>query len=162
MLPPVILMLCAASFGALIMHRSGTAGSLVVGAMLGAGVYSVLHGGPPVSIPEPLQTASFLVVGAAVGSTITRNALTELHLHLLPALLSAVLLILAGVAIACVLQALGFPSRAAILASAPGGFGIVSVLAAERGSGAAEIAVFHTVRAVLLVLALPRLLTLHT
>lgn len=162
MRPPVILMLSAATLVALLMHRSGAAGSLVVGAMLGAGGYSVVHGGPQITVPEPLQTASFLVVGAAVGSTITRSALAEIHQLLLPALLSAALLMIAGVAIACIVQALGFPSSVSLLATAPGGFGIVSVLAVERGGGAADVAVFHTVRAILLVLALPRLLALHT
>lgn len=152
--------LAAAGFGGLIAQRLGMPGGLVVGAMLGAGAFSVTYPDPHVGVPEPLQTVSMLIVGAAIGSKITRGMFAELHSLLLPAVLSAVLLIIAGLGIAYLLQALGFAPLASILATSPGALSSIAVLAAERGAGAAEVAVFHTIRVVLVVLSLPGLLAL--
>lgn len=152
--------LVAAAVGGLLAQRLGMPGGLVVGAMLGAGSVRGAFPGPQVSVPEPLQTVSMLIIGAAIGSRITRGMFADLHSLLLPALVSAVLLILAGLVGAYLLQALGFAPLASILATSPGALSSIAALAAERGAGAAEVAVFHTVRVVLVVLSLPGLLAL--
>jgi uncharacterized protein len=156
----LILLLAAATAGGLVLQRLDLPGGLVVGSMVGAAGYSLLQGGEQVSIPGPLRTAAFLVLGAAIGATVTRATVASLGGILLPAVLSAALIILAGVAIAYLLQTLGVAPPGAVLATSPGALSALSAAAADRGVGAAEVALFHTVRVVLVLLSLPALLTL--
>lgn len=156
----LVLLLASASAIGLLLQRLGVPGGLVIGGMLGAAGFSLLRGGPEVTVPGPLRTASFLVLGAAIGASVTREVVAGLRGVLLPAVLAAVLIILSGVAIAYLLGALGLAPPGAILATSPGALSALVAAAAERGSGAAEVAIFHTVRIVLVLLSLPGLLAL--
>lgn len=157
---PLVLLLTSASAVGLLLQRLSVPGGLVVGGMIGAAGFSLLRGGAEVTVPAPLQTASFLVLGAAIGSTVTRDTLVQLRQALLPALLAAVLIIVAGIGIAYLLRALGLAPAGAVLATSPGALTAITAAAAERGAGPAEVALFHTVRIVLVLLSLPGLLAL--
>ncbi len=157
---PLLLLFAAAAAVGLAFQRLGVPGGAVVGSLIGAAGYSVLRGGPEISVPGPLRTASFLVLGAAIGATVTRDTLRDLTAVLLPAVLAAVLIILAGIGIAYLLRALGLAPEGAVLATSPGALSALTAAAAERGAGAAEVALFHTVRVVLVLLSLPGLLAL--
>ena len=154
---PLVLLLLSAAAGGLALHR--LPGGLVVGAMVGSAAYSLLRGGAQLAFPTPLRTAAFVVLGAAIGSTVTRPLLVALRGSLLPAVLAAVLIILGGVAVAAVLRVLGIAPAGAVLATSPGAISAVSAVAAERDVGA-EVALFHTVRVVLVLLSIPGLLAL--
>jgi membrane AbrB-like protein len=156
----LVLLLAAAAAVGLLFDRLGVPGGLIVGSMVGAAAVSLVRGGEEVPVPEPLLTGAYLLLGAGIGATVTRGVLVSLRASLLPAVLSAVLIILAGVAIAAVLGALGIAPPGAVLATSPGALTAISAAAAERGTGAAEVALFHTVRIVLVLLTLPALLTL--
>ncbi len=155
----VLVLLGAAAVG-LAFERLGVPGGLIVGAKICAAAVSLDRGGPEVAVPDPVRTASFLVLGAAIGSTVTRDTLGSLGAALLPAVLAAALLIGAGVAIAFVLRALGLAPVGDVLATSPGALSAVTAAAAARGLGAPEVALFHTVRLLLVMLSLPVTLTL--
>jgi uncharacterized protein len=156
----LVLLLVAASAVGLLFQRFGVPGGLIVGSMIGAATYSLIRGGPEVVVPGPLRTASFLVLGAAIGAGVTRGVLVSLRSVLLPAVLAAVLIIVAGIGIAYLLRALHLAPPADVLATSPGALSAIAAAAAERGTGAAEVALFHTVRIVLVLLSLPGLLAL--
>ncbi len=96
----LVLLLAAATAVGVAFDRFSVPGGLIVGAMLGAAAVTLLRGGPEVDIPAPLLTASYVLLGAGIGATVTRGVVVSLRAALLPAVLSAVLIILAGVAIA--------------------------------------------------------------
>lgn len=154
------LLLAAATAAGLLLQRLGVPGGLVIGGMVGAAGYSLVRGGAEVAVPGPLRAAAFLVLGASIGAPVTREVVMGLRGVLLPAVLAAVLIILAGVGIAYLLLALGLAPPSAVLATSPGALSAVSAAAAERGTGAAEVAIFHTVRVFLVLLSLPGLLAL--
>jgi membrane AbrB-like protein len=158
---PLILLLLSATIGGLVLARLGVPGGLVIGGLIGAAAYQLIRGGgAPVEVPGPLRTAAFLVLGAAIGSTITRDTVSGLRGVLLPAVLAAVLIIGAGVVIALGLRVVGIAPPGDVLATSPGALSAIAAVAAERGTGPAEVALFHTVRVVLVLLSLPLLLTL--
>lgn len=156
----IALLLVAASVVGLLFARLGVPGGLIVGAMVGAAGCSLLRGGAEVVLPGTLRTAALIVLGATIGASVTRDTVGELRGVLLPAVLAAGLIILAGVAIAYLLRALGIAPEGAVLATSPGALTSVVAAAAERGTGAAEVALFHTVRVILVLLSLPALLGL--
>lgn len=156
----LVLLLVAAAAGGLALDRLGLPGGLIVGAMVGSAAVTLVRGGGEVAIPGPLLTAAYVLLGAGIDATVTRGVLVALRASLLPAVLSAVLIIVAGVAIAALLGALGIAPPGAVLATSPGALSAISAAAAERGTGAAEVALFHTVRVVLVLLTLPALLSL--
>jgi len=156
----LVLLLAAATAVGLLFDRFEVLGGLVIGAMVGAAAYTLISGGPEVLVPAPVRTAAFVVLGASIGAGITRETVGQLRGVLLPAVLAAVLLILAGIAIAYLLRVAGIAPPGAVLATSPGALSAVTAAAAERGAGAAEVAIFHTVRIVLVMLSLPGLLAL--
>lgn len=156
----LVLVLIGAAAVGLAFERFGVPGGLIVGAMIGAAAVSLVRGGAEVAVPTPVRTTAFLVLGAAIGSTVTRDTLVALRAALLPALLSAVLIIVAGVAIAFLLRALGVAPTGDVLATSPGALSAITAAAAARGLGAPEVALFHTVRLLLVLLTLPAVLTL--
>ena len=155
-----VVLLAVAAIGGLTFDRLNVPGGLIVGAMLGGAAYSLVRGGAEVAVPGPLRTGAFLVLGAAIGATVTRATVVGLRNALLPALLSAVLIILAGVGIALFLRAVGLAPPGDVLATSPGALSAITAAAAANGTGAAEVALFHTVRVVLVLLSLPALLAL--
>lgn len=156
----LVWLLASATVVGLALQRLAVPGGLVVGGMIGAAAFSLARGGPEVVVPAPLQTAALLLLGATIGGTVTRATVADLRGVLLPAVLAAVLIIVAGVGIAYLLQALGLAPPAAVLATSPGALSAMSAVAAERTSGAAEVALFHTVRLFLVLLSLPALVAL--
>lgn len=159
MLALVLLLAVAAATG-LLAARLGIPGGLITGAMVGAAAVNLTRGGTAVAVPQGVQTAALLALGAGIGATITRDTLTSLRAAVLPAVLAAALIILAGIGIALALRALGIAPPLDLLATSPGNLSALSAAAASRGSGAAEVTLFHTVRVVLVLLSLPALTAL--
>ena len=157
---PLVLTLAAAAAGGLLAQRLGVPGGLVVGAMVGAAAVQLARGDAPAQVPQPLQTTALVVLGAAIGTSVTRDTLESLRSALLPAVLAAVLIIVAGVAIAVLLRVLGLGTAGDVLATSPGALSTITAVAAERGTAPVEVALFHTVRVVLVLLTLPLVLTL--
>lgn len=155
----ILLTLLAAAAGGLLFARLHVPGGTIIGAMVGAAGYSLLAGGAQVTLPRPLITGAYIVIGAVIGSGITRGALRDLRPVAMPAVLSAVAIIAAGLVIALVLRTLGIAPDAVVLATSPGALSAMTAVAAEQDSGAA-VPIFHTVRVVLVLSSLPLLLRL--
>jgi uncharacterized protein len=151
--------LAAAAVGGLIAQRYQVPGGLILGSMIGAAAVTLLTGGA-ISIPRPLQASAFIVIGASIGILITRESLVLLRPVLLPAVLGAVLIIIAGLGISYLLRALGLAPPGDLLATSPGALSVMSSMAVEQGTGVVEVALFHLVRVVLVILSLPLLVHL--
>ena len=88
---------------------------------------------------------------------VNRDSIAAIKAVLLPAVLSGILIIVAGIAIAYLLRVMGIAPPDDILATSPGALSSVSAVAVERGVGPVEVAVFHLVRLILVILSLPAL-----
>ncbi len=155
----VLLALAAATVGGLLLQRLAVPGGLIFGALLGAAAVS-LATDRTIAIPPVGRSAAFIVVGAAIGVTVTRAALVTLRPVLVPALLSGALIILAGIAIAYLLRVTGMAPPGDVLATSPGALSVISAVAAEQGTGAVEVAAFHLVRVVMVLATLPLVIQL--
>ena len=153
----VVLSLAAAAAGGLVLQRLNVPGGLIIGAMLGAAIMTV-GADFEAELPGPLRSASFIVVGAAIGVLVTRGTLDAVRSAIVPALLAGVLIIAAGLAIAFLLRALGMAPPNAVLATSPGGITAISAIAADQRDGAVEVSIFHLVRVVLVLLSIPALI----
>lgn len=151
--------LLAAAVTGVVAQRLAVPGGIILGAMVGAGAVT-LASGQSVVIPGPLRDAAFVVVGAAIGVLLTRQAVRSLGPVLLPAVVSALLMVAAGLLIAYLLRALGIAPPGDVLATSPGALSVMSAMAVEQGTGAVEVALFHLVRIVLVILSLPLLVHL--
>lgn len=155
----LIAALAGATACALLADRLQVPGGLILGAMVGAAAVT-LSTGTAVTLPSPLRTAAFVVIGAAIGVRMTRDVVASLGPVLLPAALSAVLIIAAGLAIAWLLRSVGIAPPADLLATSPGAFSVMTAMAVEQDTGAVEVALFHLVRIVMVILSLPLLVRL--
>lgn len=152
----VFTLAAAAAFG-LLAQRLQIPGGLIFGSMIGAALVT-LAADSAGDIPVALRSAAFIGVGAVIGVRLDRDAVGALVPVLLPALLSGLLIILAGLAIAYLLRGLGMALPGDVLATSPGALSVVVGMAAEQGLGEAQVAVFHLVRIVMVLVSLPLLL----
>ena len=155
----LVWLLLAATVGGLLLDRLGLPGGLIIGAMVGSAAYSVWSD-QQVALPGALRAAAYVVLGAAIGAGITRETLGSLRAALVPSVLAAVLIILAGLGIAYLLRLLGLGIEGDVLATSPGALSTVIALAIERDAGPPQVAVFHTVRVILVLASLPLLVLL--
>lgn len=135
-------------------------GGIILGAMIGAAAVTLLTG-TEIALPAPLRdAAAFVVIGAAIGVQLTRHAVRSLGPVLVPAVLAALLIIIAGVGVAYLLRVVGLAPPGDVLATSPGALSVMSATALEQNTGAVEVAVFHLVRVVMVLLSLPLLVRL--
>lgn len=155
------LTLAAATVGALALQRLNVPGGLIFGSMAGAAAVTLARGDPGAAVlPGPVRTAAFVVLGAAIGVGVTRSAVASLRSLLLPALLSAALIVLAGLGVAFLLRLTGLAPPGDVLATSPGALSVVSALAVQEGVGAVEVALFHLVRVIMVIVSLPGIIHL--
>ncbi|CAN5618456.1 MAG: AbrB family transcriptional regulator [Actinomycetota bacterium] len=155
----LLYVLAAATACGLALQALHIPGGLIFGALIGAAAVSLVTG-ESVAVPSAVRSAAFIVIGATIGVTVTRSALTTLRPVLLPALLAAVLLILAGLGIAYLLRVLGLAPPGDVLATSPGALSVITAIAAEQGVGAVQVATFHLVRVILVLVSLPVVISL--
>ena len=72
----------------------------------------------------------------------------------MPALISGLLIIGAGVGIAYLLRVLNMSPDADLLATSPGALNVLSGVAVDQGRNAVHVAFFHLVRIVMVILSL--------
>ena len=152
----LVFVIGAATLCGLLAQYFGMPGGLIFGSMIGAAAVTLWRGGG-VRIPAYLESGAFIVIGAAIGVLVTRNSIAAMRPVVFPALLSALLIIVAGVAIAYLLRVMGIAPPDDVLATSPGALSAISALAVERGVGPVEVSLFHLVRVVLVILSLPAL-----
>lgn len=154
----LLISLASAVAGALLARWLRLPGGMVVGGMLGSAATSVTLGGA--TVPTPLRTAIFVGVGMTIGMLVTREMLTTLRSAILPAVLSAVLLIAAGILVTLVLRLFDIAPAGDTLATSPGALSVLGAAALDHGAGAPIVVLFHILRIVLILLTLPLLVRL--
>ena len=156
---PLLYVLAAATVCGLLLQALQVPGGLIFGALIGAAGVSLVTG-EAIAVPSTARSGASIVIGATIGVTVTRSTLTTLRPVVLPALLAAVLLILAGLGIAYLLRVLGLAPPGDVLATSPGALSVITAIAAEQGVGAVQVATFHLVRVVLVLASLPVVISL--
>ena len=131
-------------------------GGLIMGSMIGSAAFTVWRD-VNVTTPTWLKSASFIVVGCSIGALVTRDFMDRIGPVLQGAVVAAVLIIIAGIGIAYLLRWLGMAPPSDSLATSPGALTVMSAAALEQGRGAVEVAAFHLVRIILVMLSLPLL-----
>lgn len=154
-----IATIAAGVAGGLLARRLHVPGGLLLGAMVGSAAVSLGSGAGP-TMPFPLSAVLFTTVGVMIGTLVTRDRLRQLAPMAVPAVASAVALIVAGVAVAWLLYGIGIAPPAAVLATSPGALVALISAAAEHGEGETEVALFHVVRIVVVVATVPPLVRL--
>jgi hypothetical protein len=147
--------LAAATVGGVLLRLTGLQGGLVLGAMAGAALYTVLRGQEAVPVPPLVEDAALVLLGTVIGAGVTRTVLADLRSLLLPAVLAAVAIILAGIAIALALRWFGMAPGEDVLATSPGALSAVLGVAIDRGVAPAQVALFHLVRLLMVIVTLP-------
>ena len=140
----------------LLAERFKVPGGLILGSMVGAASVS-LAGDLHVTTPRWMQSIAFIIIGCAIGTLVTRDFLRDFISIAVPALLAAVLIIVAGIGIALLLRWMGIAPPSDALATSPGALSFMSAAALEQGRGAVEVTTFHVVRVILVMLSLPLL-----
>lgn len=153
------LVLVVAGIGAAIAYVTGVPGGIVFGAAVGSAVVVLGHD-RDWQLPGIVRSAVMVAVGTTVGIRMNPETIGVLGTTLGSAVVAALLLIVAGWGIAVGLDRLGILIPGGLMATSPGALEVLTVLAIEDGEGPLEVALFHTVRVVLVMVSVPALLLL--
>lgn len=112
--------------------------------------------GLKIAVPGNLRTPMLAILGVLLGSGFTADLWSELG-GWLPTLLSlpAYVVVLTWVSALYLRRIARFDSRTALFAGTPGGFGEMVLLGDRAGGDIRRIALVHSVRVLLIVLAVP-------
>ncbi|WP_324276072.1 AbrB family transcriptional regulator [Blastococcus brunescens] len=151
--------LAAAVAGGLLARRLRLPGGLLVGSAIGAAAVT-LASESRLPVPAAMNIAIPIAVGTLTGLLLTRKAVRELRSVLLMAVCSGVAIIALGLGVAAALEAIGWAPPAVALATSPGALSVLVGTAIEVQTGSMEVAMFHMVRLMLVVLLSPLLVAL--
>lgn len=146
----------AAAVGGLAFERLRLPGGLLIGALVGSATVTVLFARPQ-PVPEALTLAVPVAIGVITGTLVTKEVLRALRPMVLPAVGSALVIVAAGLGVALLLETLGIAPPAAVLATSPGALSVLIATSVDLGVGEAEVALFHMVRIVVVLLLTPLL-----
>lgn len=156
-LAPHLLTLAAALTGGAICHLLAVPLAWMIGAMTGTALLAWFR---PVAVNAQARPAALIVLGLAFGQTFSGPVLGALLQALPVILLAGLLSIAAGVAAVPIFTRLaGVDPRTGYFAVVPGGVIVMVVLAQRVGAPLAPVTLAQTVRVVIVVLAIPPLLT---
>lgn len=130
----------------------------MTGAILGAAVVHNLAGGAggATNVPAGWSILAQVLVGAAVGATITPGVVAQFRAVLLPGLLAVVSMIGVGIVCGLGIAATGqVDSVAAVFGMVPGGVGEMVAAATALNGDSALVAGMHVTRLVLVLGTLP-------
>ena len=145
-----------ATLGGLAFHLLGIPAAWMSGAMVAVAAWGASGRGRP--LPRPLVDAAMLVSGATMGAGVTPETLAAAARY--PASLAVLALSVAavtGTSMLWLTRVAGWRRDDALLASAPGAFSTVLVIAAERKASVGAIAVVQSLRLFVLIALLPSL-----
>jgi len=144
-----------AAFTALGIPAGGVIGAMVITAVLR------VSGVRFAASPRPVLTGAYLFLGISVGYSFEPSTLDRLYRS------APILLAMTAMTLACglilgvfVQHIMHVDRRTAMLASSPGGLSLMAVVADETGGGAHIVSMFHLVRIIWVVLAMPVFLSL--
>ena len=141
-------------FGALAL-KTGIPAAPLAGALLGASILSISGKFEAAIWPNGTRTFLEIGIGTVIGTSLTKNSLTDLQTLWRPAILITFTLVITGLAIGLwVSRLLNVDVITSILGAAPGGISGMSLVGSEYGVGAA-VATLHAVRLITVLLILP-------
>ena len=146
-LPALAWLLPAAAAAALALQRLKLPSAWLLGPLVIGGIAAVLTGGG--RLPDPILIGSQVLIGWALGQSITREFFARA-----PRLLAAAALVTIGILVVClglgwlVSAGAGLPLPTAFLALAPGGMAEMAVMAKAFGLAAPLVTAFHITRIV--------------
>lgn len=107
------------------------------------------------------RVAVMIAVGIMAGVSLTPDVLRQMPEFLIGATLTTALLVLAAFLVVAVLGRLHRAPAGGVLAALPGALEALTAIVAGQRSGGGELAWFHTVRVIVVVLSVPLLLWLN-
>ena len=156
-LATLLIYLLAGTGMGLLTLRTGIPAAPLAGALLGAGLVSMIGRLDIAEWPIGTRTAIEIGIGTVIGTGLTKTTLEDLQNLWRPALLITMTLVLTGVVIGLwSSRLLGIDPVVSLLGAAPGGISGMSLVGAEFGVGAA-VATLHAVRLITVLLVLPLL-----
>lgn len=107
------------------------------------------------------RVAVMIAVGLMAGVSLTPDVLRQMPEFLVGATLTTALLVLAAFVVVAVLGRLHRAPPGGVLATLPGALEALTAIVAGQRSGGSELAWFHTVRVLVVVLSVPLLMWLN-
>ena len=139
----------------LITLKTGIPAAPLAGALLGASILSISGKVEVANWPTGTRTLLEIGIGTVIGTSLTRESLSELQLLWKPAILITFTLVITGLVIGLwTSRIMGVDIITTILGAAPGGISGMSLVGSEYGVGAA-VATLHAVRLITVLLILP-------
>ncbi len=146
-------------FGALAL-KTGIPAAPLAGALIGASILSISGKIETAEWPNGTRTLLEIGIGTVIGTSLTKDSLTELQTLWRPAILITFTLVITGIAVGLwTSRLLKVDVITTILGAAPGGISGMSLVGSEYGVGAA-VATLHAVRLITVLLILPLLVKL--
>ncbi len=137
--------------------EAGMPAGLVFGSTVGAATVAIGSGRTWNVRSEP-RVGLMLAVGVMAGVSINGDVLAQLPIFAVGATLTTGLLVVTAVAVTVVSRRLGRPTPNGVLATLPGALEALTAVASHQRLRAAELAWFHTVRVLVVVISIPLLL----
>lgn len=146
--------------GGWLLQRLGVPAGALVGAMLGIGIPRML-GVATWSIPPAGRFVAYVVVGALLGQSFTRETPRLVADSFLPIVSVVIAFIVIGFALAyCLWRFGGLDAITSYLATSPGAIAQVGVLSAEAGAVAPLVLSVHLLRVTSVILITPLIVKL--
>ena len=135
--------------------KTGIPAAPLAGSLLGASILSISGKVEIAEWPVGTRTILEILIGTVIGTTLTKDSITQLQLLWKPAILITFTLIATGLIIGLwTSRLLGVDIITTILGAAPGGISGMSLVGTEYGVGPA-VATLHAVRLITVLLLLP-------
>jgi len=152
-----VLIIIVALASGLLLHGLQIPGGALLGALIGSATVSTLLEAN-LRLPRAATVLILTGVGLMIGTELDRERIRALRSHVVPAVLSALALVSAGLVAAVLLGRLGIAPEAAFLATSPGGLSVLVAVATEQGRGEAGVTIYHTIRLLIILGLIPLLL----
>ncbi len=158
----IFLYLLAGSLFGILMLFTGIPAAPLAGALIGAGLLGMSGKLEAIHWPSGTRTALQIGIGTVIGSSLTRDSLTQLQQLWRPAILITFTLVLTGLVVGLwSSRLLGIDPLVSLLGAAPGGISGMSLVGEEFGVGAA-VGALHAVRLITVLIILPLIVKLLT
>ncbi|HQA60669.1 MAG: AbrB family transcriptional regulator [Tepidanaerobacteraceae bacterium] len=155
----VIITIIIAVIGGVVGHYLKLPAGAMVGAMISVGAANILDVQP--QLPETLNILGQIIIGAALGLSVTKEVLVGLKDYLVPSLLVVILLAVFGVVTGFIVTKLtGVDLYTSLFGSVPGGMHEMVILSQSYDVNHPAVMTIQTVRRVLIVVIYPLLVLL--
>ncbi|MCP2331622.1 AbrB family transcriptional regulator [Actinoalloteichus caeruleus] len=132
----------------------------LIGAIIGAAAFHTLTG-EPAQIPRGIEIAAQVVIGTTVGSQLGKDVFSVFRTVLVPGLVAVLVIIGVGVGLGLLLNVVfGVDILVSMFGMVPGGVGELVATVTSLGGDSSVVAGMHLVRLMVVLSALPLLMTL--